>query len=269
MDDDPVRRGGPSAHAALTKAFGDAHQGACSAMLASDSTWGLAVRTLARARTKPERRLRAMEVFCAVHQDVVCGQQLDTLGRSKDVESMHALKTGSYTARGPLLVAAALAVARSAWRPPSRGTPRPSAWPSSSGTICSAPSRARPRRASARAAISARASARPSSPRPRPASTPTGARRFREGARERGRDRRRGPRGHPRPRAMRRAHRGGRLPPAPSAPRPAPSKALPVSDRSRTLFSGVALALLPREAPWTRPASPSPSPTQRPTRAAR
>lgn len=111
MDDDPVRRGGPSAHAALTQAFGDAHQGACSAMLASDLTWGLAVRTLARARAKPERRLRAMEVFCAVHQDVVCGQQLDTLGRSKDVESMHALKTGSYTARGPLLIGAALAAA--------------------------------------------------------------------------------------------------------------------------------------------------------------
>jgi len=111
MDDDPVRRGGPSAHAALTKAFGDPHLGACSAMLASDLTWGLAVRTLSRARTKPERRLRAMEVFCAVHQDVVCGQQLDTLGRSQNVEAMHALKTGSYTARGPLLIGAALAAA--------------------------------------------------------------------------------------------------------------------------------------------------------------
>ena len=111
MDDDPVRRGGPSAHAALTQAFGDAHLGACSAMLASDLTWGLAVRALARAKVKPERRLRAMEVFIAVHQDVVCGQQIDTLGRSQDVEAMHALKTGSYTARGPLLIGAALAAA--------------------------------------------------------------------------------------------------------------------------------------------------------------
>lgn len=109
MDDDPVRRGGPSAHTLLAQAFGDAHLGACSALLASDLTWGLAVRTLARARAKPERRLRAMEVLCSVHQDVVCGQQIDTLGRSQDVEAMHALKTGSYTARGPLLIGAALA----------------------------------------------------------------------------------------------------------------------------------------------------------------
>ncbi len=109
MDDDPVRRGGPSAHVQLARAFGDPHVGACSALLASDLTWGLAVRTLGRARAKPERRLRAMEVFCAVHQDVVCGQQIDTRGRAEDVETMHALKTGSYTSRGPLLLGAALA----------------------------------------------------------------------------------------------------------------------------------------------------------------
>ena len=113
MDGDAMRRGGPSAHAQLSAAFGDAHAGACSAMLASDLTWGLAVRTLARARVKPDRRLRAMEVFCAVHQDVVCGQQIDTRGRAEDVEKMHALKTGSYTARGPLVIGATLAAASS------------------------------------------------------------------------------------------------------------------------------------------------------------
>jgi geranylgeranyl diphosphate synthase type I len=109
MDGDPVRRGGPSAHAALAEYFGDAHRGAASAMLAGDLTWGLAVRTLAGARVKPERRLRAIEVFCAVHQDVVAGQQLDMLGSSKDVEAMHQFKTGSYTVRGPLVLGATLA----------------------------------------------------------------------------------------------------------------------------------------------------------------
>lgn len=109
MDGDLVRRGGPSAHAALAEQLGDAHLGASSAMLAADLTWGLAIRTLARARVKPERRLRAIEVLCAVHQDVIAGQQLDMLGNQKDVEAMHALKTGSYTARGPLVLGATLA----------------------------------------------------------------------------------------------------------------------------------------------------------------
>jgi len=109
MDGDPVRRGGPSVHAALAEAFGDAHLGACSAMLAGDLTWGLAVRTLAGARVKADRKLRALDLFCAVHQDVIVGQQLDILGGAKDIEAMHALKTGSYTVRGPLLLGATLA----------------------------------------------------------------------------------------------------------------------------------------------------------------
>src|SRR5262249_4093212 len=106
MDGDAVRRGGPSAHAALAEAFRDPDMAACSAILAGDLTWGLAVRTLATARVKDHRRLRAIELFCAVHQDVVAGQQIDMLGRSADVEAMHALKTGSYTVRGPLLLGA-------------------------------------------------------------------------------------------------------------------------------------------------------------------
>ena len=51
--------------------------------------------------------------------DVVLGQILDVRGASsspKDVETMHALKTASYTARGPLLLGAALAGATDAQR---------------------------------------------------------------------------------------------------------------------------------------------------------
>lgn len=109
MDADPVRRGGPSAHASLAHTFGDAHLGACSAILSGDLTWGLAVRTLAGARVNASRKLRALDLFCAVHQDVVIGQQIDMLGRAEDVEAMHRLKTGSYTVRGPLLLGATLA----------------------------------------------------------------------------------------------------------------------------------------------------------------
>lgn len=109
MDGDPVRRGGPSAHAALSRVFGNEHMGACSAILAGDLTWGLAVRALTGARVKAERKLRALDLFCAVHQDVIAGQQIDLLGRSEDIEAMHALKTGSYTVRGPLVIGATLA----------------------------------------------------------------------------------------------------------------------------------------------------------------
>lgn len=109
MDGDATRRGGPSAHAALAAAYGDAHRGACSAILAGDLMWGLAVRTLSGAHVKSKRLLRALDLFCAVHQDVIAGQQIDILGRAEDVEAMHQLKTGSYTARGPLLIGATLA----------------------------------------------------------------------------------------------------------------------------------------------------------------
>lgn len=109
MDHDATRRGGPSVHAALSEALGDAHLGAASAVLASDLLWGLALATLASVPAPPQRRIAAIELLCRVHEDVVIGQQIDLLGRAEDVEAMHALKTGSYTVRGPLLLGATLA----------------------------------------------------------------------------------------------------------------------------------------------------------------
>jgi len=109
IDDDPMRRGGPSVHAALGEALGDARLGAVSAILASDFTWGLAVSTLAGAPAPASAVNAAVRAFCQIHADVVVGQHLDTLGRAEDVEQMHALKTGSYTVRGPLCIGATLA----------------------------------------------------------------------------------------------------------------------------------------------------------------
>jgi geranylgeranyl diphosphate synthase type I len=54
-----------------------------------------------------------------MQEDVVFGQLLDIRGAARsmaDVEAMHALKTGSYTVRGPLLMGACLAEASSAQR---------------------------------------------------------------------------------------------------------------------------------------------------------
>ncbi|HLM74494.1 MAG TPA: polyprenyl synthetase family protein, partial [Polyangiaceae bacterium] len=109
MDHDDTRRGGPSVHAALSGALGDAHLGAASAVLASDLLWGLALATLASVPASTKRRIAAIELLCQVHEDVVIGQQIDLIGRAEDVEAMHALKTGSYTVRGPLLLGATLA----------------------------------------------------------------------------------------------------------------------------------------------------------------
>jgi geranylgeranyl diphosphate synthase type I len=112
MDGDSTRRGGPSAHAALERALGDAHVGASSAILASDFTFGLALSTLAAVEVSPARRVDALQELCRFHEDVVIGQQMDMLGQARDVELMHALKTASYTVRGPLALGAALAGAR-------------------------------------------------------------------------------------------------------------------------------------------------------------
>lgn len=109
MDHDDTRRGGPSVHAALSASLGDPHLGAASAMLAGDFLWGMAIATLAAMPASAARRLAAIELVCSVHDDVVIGQQIDLLGRAEDVEAMHALKTGSYTVRGPLLLGATLA----------------------------------------------------------------------------------------------------------------------------------------------------------------
>jgi geranylgeranyl diphosphate synthase, type I len=109
IDDDPVRRGGETVHVALGGTLGDAHLGAASAVLASDLTWGLALSVLASSAAPAATTLAAIRLFCKVHEDVVLGQQLDILGRADDVEQMHALKTGSYTVRGPLALGATLA----------------------------------------------------------------------------------------------------------------------------------------------------------------
>lgn len=108
IDGDQVRRGGRTVHVALSEILGDVQLGASSAILASDLTWSFAVGVLAGAAAPPAATLAAVRTLCAVHEDVVIGQHLDVLGRAEDVEQMHALKTGSYTVRGPLALGATL-----------------------------------------------------------------------------------------------------------------------------------------------------------------
>jgi geranylgeranyl diphosphate synthase type I len=109
MDGDATRRGGPAVHAALTDLLGTPHLGASSAILASDLTLGLAFSLLTTTELSAARIVRAVRLLAEVNHDVVIGQQLDMMGRAEDVAAMHALKTGSYTARGPLAMGATLA----------------------------------------------------------------------------------------------------------------------------------------------------------------
>jgi geranylgeranyl diphosphate synthase type I len=109
MDGDLTRRGGPSVHASLAGSLGNAHLGASSAMLASDLTCNLAVAVVAGIDLPAPRVLATLRLLTRIHEDVILGQQIDMMGRAEDVEAMHALKTGSYTVRGPLVLGATLA----------------------------------------------------------------------------------------------------------------------------------------------------------------
>lgn len=109
MDGDLVRRGGPSVHALMRRHFEDDGRGDSSAILAGDYTAALALDVLTRLPVSAERSLAVVRRFAAIQVDAVYGQQLDVAARPADVEAMHALKTGSYTVRGPLMLGASLA----------------------------------------------------------------------------------------------------------------------------------------------------------------
>ena len=117
MDHDDVRRGGPAVHAILREKLGPALYDA-GAVLAGDLASGYAQEALFETKLPADRLLAAARAYARVQVDVVLGQlaemQADpgTLGKSgppASVETVHTLKTASYTTTGPLLLGAALA----------------------------------------------------------------------------------------------------------------------------------------------------------------
>ncbi len=108
MDGDATRRGGPAVHVMLAARHRDDHLGASLAVLAGDLACAVAHRVLAAIEAPRE----VMVTFARVHEEVVLGQALDLTLAAHDagaVERMHALKTGSYTTRGPIELGAILA----------------------------------------------------------------------------------------------------------------------------------------------------------------
>jgi geranylgeranyl diphosphate synthase type I len=107
MDEDDTRRGGPSVHAALRAATGDARLGTDLAILCGDLAMALHEGLLARMSAPEPRRRRAADIFSRMHRDVIHGQAMDLLGGS-DAEEVARRKTASYTTVGPLMVGGAL-----------------------------------------------------------------------------------------------------------------------------------------------------------------
>jgi|CZKU01.1.fsa_nt_gi geranylgeranyl diphosphate synthase type I len=111
MDGDAIRRGGPSLPALMSASFEESRAGAMS-ILAGDMACAWAQRALLETALAPERVLRASRELAKVHEEVVAGQILDVVAASIDaraVEAMHALKTASYSVRGPVVMGAHLA----------------------------------------------------------------------------------------------------------------------------------------------------------------
>jgi geranylgeranyl diphosphate synthase type I len=108
MDHDDVRRGGPSVHAALRTQFGDRDAGDACAILAGDYAQGLALEVMTQARVPAPRMVAAIRELSTMLTDVVTGQILDVRGAGA-VETIHRLKTSSYTTRAPLALGAILA----------------------------------------------------------------------------------------------------------------------------------------------------------------
>jgi geranylgeranyl diphosphate synthase type I len=108
MDDDDVRRGGPSVHVVLRGRLGSKRLGDAAAVLAGDLACAYAQDALLESDFPAERLLAAARAFARIQEEVVTGQ-LAEMSTHASVEVIHALKTASYTVTGPLALGAHLA----------------------------------------------------------------------------------------------------------------------------------------------------------------
>lgn len=123
MDDDDVRRGGASVHVELAERLGSKRLGDAAAVLAGDLASGWAQEALLETPLPADRVLAAARAYARIQEDVVTGQLAEMTavdGRgvirkaAPSVETIHELKTASYTVTGPLALGARLAGASEA-----------------------------------------------------------------------------------------------------------------------------------------------------------
>ncbi|HEY8040738.1 MAG TPA: polyprenyl synthetase family protein [Polyangiaceae bacterium] len=115
MDGDEVRRGGPSVPAMMRARF--ARHADAASVLAGDLAAAWSHQALLELELPAACVLAAARELARVEEAVVQGQLLDVSGAARDareVESVHTLKTASYTVRGPVVMGARLAAASEA-----------------------------------------------------------------------------------------------------------------------------------------------------------
>ncbi len=114
MDNDELRRGGPSVPAMMRARFkpGIAKPDLAdsSSILAGDYAAAAALDALLAVPCAGDRVVRASREFARAGREVVIGQLLDMHGApAPTIERTHSLKTASYTVRAPLAMGARLA----------------------------------------------------------------------------------------------------------------------------------------------------------------
>jgi geranylgeranyl diphosphate synthase type I len=117
IDDDDVRRGGPTVHAALRQAFGSVREAETCAVLAGDLAAAWSLGALCACAIPEARIARAARAMADVQRKVALGQMLDvraTVQRQGQnmraaIDRVYELKTASYTVEGPLAIGAMLA----------------------------------------------------------------------------------------------------------------------------------------------------------------
>lgn len=101
MDEDEIRRGGPSTHSSLRARLVDTKRGDAAAILAGDYATALSIEALLMGEPTPA----LFGAFSAILEEVYHGQLRDILG-DPDIPVMHRLKTTSYTTLGPVRLGA-------------------------------------------------------------------------------------------------------------------------------------------------------------------
>ena len=111
IDGDDLRRGGPSVPALMRARFAGGRADAMS-VLAGDLASAWALRAFLEAPFPPGRLVPASRELARMGAEVVEGQILDVAAAARnlrEVEAVHALKTASYSVRGPVVIGARLA----------------------------------------------------------------------------------------------------------------------------------------------------------------
>jgi geranylgeranyl diphosphate synthase type I len=112
MDDDDLRRGGPTIHCRMADRYGDRHVGACVAILAGDLACALSHRILAHLDAPSDLVRDCTSIVTKIEEEVILGQILDVTSSPSEevsIEQIYELKTTSYTVRGPVEIGARFA----------------------------------------------------------------------------------------------------------------------------------------------------------------